>query len=632
MGKNQSASNLTNIIKQDASGNITFVSGSTTLMSVSSSGAVTTTGGIVGSNNLATTGSNTFKGPQYISSSFAPTNFTDTGSLYTDGGLRVTKNAYLSSSLYIAGDLIIFGSQSVNYITSSQLNIADNIITVNTSTPAVRFGGIAVQDSGSLATGLTGSLLWDSQNNNWIYTNPSGSGNYDSAMVMMGPQNSGALGNEVGLTLNAIPKGAGGHHMTSSGIFESGSNVGIGTSNPAGKLDISGGQYNTGLIVRTSSDNGAGLNLKNTDPAGGHDWYIISTGGGNGGGAGNLGFYDGTSGNYMVYFKSNGNVGIGTTSPSQKLSIAYSDGGAQTTIYNTSTGHSVLANNTADKDLNYQVLGAGSHYFSTAGAERLNLRYDGLMIFTGTNSTTYKNAYFANNSTDFVISATEGAGTTKNFSIQCGGSSGAGRIFLNNLGFTKMSNDNTYYQGSSPAHELRSGTGGEWNTIMTSTAANPYGLLIGLTTGISNTGNEFISAYTSNFSVLKFKVASNGGIYNYQGNDSNLSDERIKHDIVPLDSYWDKFKAIEIVKFKYNDQSHDDYNIGVIAQQVESVAPEFINEDGFGETPEDGIPYKSVYTADLYHATIKVLQEAMIKIEEQQTQIESLKAEINALK
>jgi hypothetical protein len=53
MGKNQSASNLTNIIKQDASGNITFVSGSTTLMSVSSSGAVTTTGNVAGTASYA---------------------------------------------------------------------------------------------------------------------------------------------------------------------------------------------------------------------------------------------------------------------------------------------------------------------------------------------------------------------------------------------------------------------------------------------------------------------------------------------------------------------------------------------------------------------------------------------------
>jgi len=38
MGKNQSASNLTNIIKQDASGNIVFTSGSTTLATISTAG------------------------------------------------------------------------------------------------------------------------------------------------------------------------------------------------------------------------------------------------------------------------------------------------------------------------------------------------------------------------------------------------------------------------------------------------------------------------------------------------------------------------------------------------------------------------------------------------------------------
>jgi hypothetical protein len=49
MGKNQSASGLTNIIQYDNRGNISFVSGSTTLMQVSSSGAITTTGVISGS-------------------------------------------------------------------------------------------------------------------------------------------------------------------------------------------------------------------------------------------------------------------------------------------------------------------------------------------------------------------------------------------------------------------------------------------------------------------------------------------------------------------------------------------------------------------------------------------------------
>lgn len=53
MGKNQSASGLTNIIQYDNKGNVSFVSGSTTLMQISSSGAITTTGVISGSNALS---------------------------------------------------------------------------------------------------------------------------------------------------------------------------------------------------------------------------------------------------------------------------------------------------------------------------------------------------------------------------------------------------------------------------------------------------------------------------------------------------------------------------------------------------------------------------------------------------
>jgi len=165
--------------------------------------------------------------------------------------LRATRTSYFSSSVYIGGDLVIFGSQSVNYITSSQLNIADNIITVNTSSPAVRFGGIAVQDSGSLATGLTGSLLWDSQNNHWIYSNPSGS-SYSGGMLISGPRAS-SLGEEQGTTNNALMKGMGGDHITSSAVFEVSGSVGIGTPNPLYTLDVTGsGNFRGGLTVTGS--------------------------------------------------------------------------------------------------------------------------------------------------------------------------------------------------------------------------------------------------------------------------------------------------------------------------------------------------------------------------------------------
>jgi hypothetical protein len=132
------------------------------------------------------------------------------------------------------------------------------------------------------------------------------------------------------------------------------------------------------------------------------------------------------------------------------------------------------------------------------------------------------------------------------------------------------------------------------------------------------TGDSGIIGFYSNQTTTKNVVAyirCDGGLANYSANNLNLSDERTKNSIVPIESYWDKFKAIQIVKFKYNGQVHDDYNIGVIAQQVELVAPEFVSNEGWGIDENNKQDLKSIYESDLHHATIKVLQEAMIKIE-----------------
>jgi hypothetical protein len=169
--------------------------------------------------------------------------------------------------------------------------------------------------------------------------------------------------------------------------------------------------------------------------------------------------------------------------------------------------------------------------------------------------------------------------------------------------------------------------------VFTNTSNNPYGPYFKFTTDPNNGSNYYwvCSALVGGTEYIRAKLFSNGGLANYQANNTNLSDIRTKKDIIPLESYWNKFKAIEIVKFKYKDQTHDDFNIGVIAQQVESVAPEFVDIDGFGTTPADGIPLKTIYTADLYHATIKVLQEAMVKIEELSAENTSLINRIEAL-
>ena len=451
--------------------------------------------------------------------------------------------------------------------------------------------GIGGSPSGSYKLQVTGSLatsqIWQLADNSAEMKIGRYNSSFPNAYIdAIGPSG------DVGFQFRTQVGGAGGGTKM---VITAAGNVGIGTSSPSQILD-----------VRTTSkavSDRDGVNLSTTDAS-----------------AANLGLpliwsANGSISNYATASIAGRRESATSTNYSGYLQFATTDssgsmaermritsgGTLQQTIPNSNDGlfHQIPTNSYTGYIYSHVVNNGGSYYL---GIERVS----GSGLCNG--ALTYSTVLTTNNSTTLTL-----------------GTNGTARVMITAAGFLKAKGDESgYYNASGAHHELRSGTGGEWNTIMSCTAANPYGLLIGLTPGISNTGNEFISAYVGNFSTLRFKVASNGGIYNYQGNDSNLSDARIKNDIILLESYWDKFKAIEIVKFKYNDQSHDDYNIGVIAQQLEQVAPEFINTDGFGKTPEDGIPLKSVYTADLHHATIKVLQEAMVKIEELSAKVSAL--------
>ena len=158
-----------------------------------------------------------------------------TGSYATTGSNIFQGNQTITGSLYISQDLVVKGSSSIVYVTSSQLRVDDNIITVNTASPASRFGGLEVHDSGSVYGISTGSLLWDSLNNRWIYQN-SYEATYGGGMLLSGPRSSGSLGSELSLTNGKIARSAGGDHLNDSIITEyGGTTIGI-----SGNLEISG--------------------------------------------------------------------------------------------------------------------------------------------------------------------------------------------------------------------------------------------------------------------------------------------------------------------------------------------------------------------------------------------------------
>jgi hypothetical protein len=143
---------------------------------------------------------------------------------------------------------------------------------------------------------------------------------------------------------------------------------------------------------------------------------------------------------------------------------------------------------------------------------------------------------------------------------------------------------------------------------MNNSNASPVGLYITFNGASPNgTANEFLTCRdsTTNRAIIR----SNGGLANYSANNVNLSDERTKTDIQNAGGYLAKICAIPVRTFKYKDQTDDLLNLGVIAQEVEVVAPELVDASGFGETPEDGVPLKAIYQTDMQYALMKALQE-----------------------
>ena len=162
--------------------------------------------------------------------------------LVTTGSNTFMADQIITGSIFITQNLTVQGSSSIQYVSSSILNVGTNVITMDVATPAVRFGGISVLDSGS-SPARSGSMFFDSLNDQWIFihqnqTSPT------SSVLIMGPETYNNIGNETNLTTNTIPKSTNAEHIGDSQITDNGITVSItkglsvGTNLTASQADI----------------------------------------------------------------------------------------------------------------------------------------------------------------------------------------------------------------------------------------------------------------------------------------------------------------------------------------------------------------------------------------------------------
>ena len=108
------------------------------------------------------------------------------------------------------------------------------------------------------------------------------------------------------------------------------------------------------------------------------------------------------------------------------------------------------------------------------------------------------------------------------------------------------------------------------------TTGNQYGLYVRLDGDPNNTGQYFLECY-GGVGNRRATIRSNGGLANYQSNNVDLSDQRTKRNIVPASSSWDCVQALEVVNFNYlDDDAGEAPRVGVIAQQVQQHCPEVV--------------------------------------------------------
>jgi len=322
--------------------------------------------------------------------------------------------------------------------------------------------------------------------------------------------------------------------LTPVDLTWNGSNLGIGSSNPIQKLDVSGniaasGNISAGNYISCANINFTGILYQNSSPYIGSQWT--------------------TSGNTIFY--NTGNVGIGSSNPSQKLDVS----GNIAASGNISAGNYVSCANinfTGDLYKNSSLY-LGSQW-TTSGSK---IYYNGGNVGIGTinpgNTLDVSgNIYTSNTITGTRLISNIGSGTAP---ITVTSST-----LVTNLNADLLDNqDSTYYLNYDNLTNKPTISSSQWTTSGTKIYYNTGNVGIGTV----NPGNT---------------LDVSGNIY-ASGDISAFSDKRYKTNIEKITNAIDKINAINGYTFN-RVGNMDKRMMGVIAQELELVIPEVVYQQG----------------------------------------------------
>ena len=456
--------------------------------------------------------------------------------------------------------------------------------------------------------------------------------------------------------------------------------VGIGTSSPGRQLQING-DSDTQIRVVASSGGTAGIQFGDADDSvmGGVSFDASDDS------LQLLGFNN----SERLRIDSSGRIGIGTASPTTSLHIqgANTTGKGQFVVSSASAGTEARmtfidgSDDIAEFSTNgddfyfYNERSSGAFQFYTGGStERMRLDSSGRLLVgltsagsgsmieaktgTVTSSSSYLGlkaftanmGYSTTNKTSSMLSGFDGNaihGVDIGYSYD---GSGYYLAFATNVGTSGTPTEAMRIQRTGRVNIVSDYTTGAPQLYVENgtSASGQQGLQVKLSSSSNNTSSYiFIGSSDGN----KFYVLGNGNVQNANNSYGAISDAKLKENIVDASSQWDDIKGIRVRNYNFIEgETHT--QIGVVAQEVETVSPGLVTEspdcetvqvpalDENGEAVLDkngeavittevrdlGTTTKSVNYSVLYMKAVKALQEAMNRIETLEAKIAALEA------